>query len=91
MDRRGSIDANAAAPRIVLERSALDCLVQLIEALDQGDGVEEALADAVLNSRRGGSPLVLTRPSGAAIRRMDIGSTGYIGNSHLVADIERLS
>jgi hypothetical protein len=23
------------------------CLVQLIEALDQGDGVEEALADAV--------------------------------------------
>ena len=47
LDRRGSIDANAAAPRIVLERSALDCLVQLVEALDQGDGVEEALAHAV--------------------------------------------
>ena len=45
--RRVSIDANPAAPRIVLERSALDCLARLVEALDQGGGVEEALADAV--------------------------------------------
>lgn len=44
---RASIGPNVPAPRIVLERSALDCLARLVEALDQGDGVEEALADAL--------------------------------------------
>lgn len=44
---RASIGPNVPAPRSVWERAALDCLARLVEALDQGDGVEEALADAL--------------------------------------------
>jgi len=38
--------ASEPAPRIMLERSALDCLAQLVEAIDRNDGVDPALAEA---------------------------------------------